>query len=154
MTLAGAAPRKVAAGAGALDDIVAGLPECERPSIEAPYDILVTGIGGTGVITIGALLGMAAHIEGLGVTVLDQTGLAQKNGAVMSHIRIAADAEAIHAVKIAAGRCALVLGCDAVVAASPDALRCIGRGTTRAVVNRRRLRSMPTPSSTARRCST
>ncbi len=135
VTLTGAAPRKVAAGANELDDIVADIPQPERPSLEAPYDILVTGIGGTGVITIGALLAMAAHIEGSGVTVLDQTGLAQKNGAVMSHIRIAADPEAIHAVKIADGGASLVLGCDAVVAASPDALGRIGRGTTRTVVN-------------------
>ena len=136
VTLSGAVPRKVAAGAGALQDIVAGIAPPERPSIEAPYDILVTGIGGTGVITIGALLAMAAHIEGSGVTVLDQTGLAQKNGAVMSHIRIAADPASIHAVKIAAGRASLVLGCDAVVAASSDALARIGQGTTRTVINR------------------
>ncbi len=136
VTLSGVAPRKVAAGVDELDEIAAGLPAPERPSIEAPYDILVTGIGGTGVITIGALIGMAAHMEGLGVTVLDQTGLSQKNGAVMSHIRIAADPASIHAVKLAAGRASLVLGCDAVVAASPDALAKIGSGATRAVVNR------------------
>ena len=136
VTLSGAVPRKAAASTDAFEDIVAGLAPPERPPIETPYDILVTGIGGTGVITIGALLAMAAHIEGNGVTVLDQTGLAQKNGAVMSHIRIAADPASIHAVKIAAGRAALVLGCDAVVAASPDALAKIGRGTTRTVINR------------------
>ncbi|MBL6941524.1 MAG: indolepyruvate ferredoxin oxidoreductase family protein, partial [Rhodospirillales bacterium] len=68
----------------------ADLPTPEQPSIDSPYSLVVTGIGGTGVVTIGALLGVAAHLEGKGVTVLDQTGLAQKNGAVMSHIRIAA----------------------------------------------------------------
>ncbi len=65
---------------------------CRRST--EPYGILVTGIGGTGVVTIGALLGMAAHLEGKGVTVLDMTGLAQKNGAVVSHVRIADDAGA------------------------------------------------------------
>jgi indolepyruvate ferredoxin oxidoreductase len=136
VTLSGVTPRKSAAGGGVAAEIVAGIPEPEHPSIDRPYDILVTGIGGTGVITIGALLSMAAHMEGKGVTVLDQTGLAQKNGAVMSHIRVAADPEAIHAVKIAAGRASLVLGCDAVVAASPEALARIGRGSTRTVINR------------------
>ncbi len=67
----------------------AGLPLPTLPSLDEPYGILVTGIGGTGVVTIGALLGMAAHIEGKGVAVLDMTGLAQKGGSVYSHIRIA-----------------------------------------------------------------
>ena len=65
--------------------------------------MLVTGIGGTGVVTIGALLGMAAHLEGKGVSVLDMTGLAQKNGAVVSHVRIADAPEQLHATRIAAG---------------------------------------------------
>ena len=65
------------------------LPEPALPSTAEPYGILVTGIGGTGVVTIGALLGMAAHLEGKGCSVLDMTGLAQKNGAVVSHVRIA-----------------------------------------------------------------
>ena len=68
------------------------LPEPARAAITEPYGIVVTGIGGTGVVTIGALLGMAAHLEGKGATVLDMTGLAQKNGAVVSHVRIADDA--------------------------------------------------------------
>ena len=87
-----------------------------RPLDEA-YGILVTGIGGTGVITVGALIGMAAHLEGKGCTVLDFTGLAQKNGAVMSHVRLAPKPEDLHAVRIAAGGADLVLGCDMVVAA-------------------------------------
>ena len=112
------------------------LPAPDRPELDEPWDILVTGIGGTGVVTIGAILGMAAHLENKGVTVLDQSGLAQKNGAVVSHIRIADAPEDLHAVRIAAGKARLLLGCDAVTAGGVDALGKLGRGRTRAVVNR------------------
>jgi indolepyruvate ferredoxin oxidoreductase len=104
-------------------------------TLERPYGILVTGIGGTGVITVGALLGMAAHLEGKGCTVLDFTGLAQKNGAVMSHVRLAPKPEDLHAVRIAAGESDLVLGCDMVVAASPAALATYETGRSYAVIN-------------------
>jgi hypothetical protein len=80
-----------------------GLPEPVRPATTEPYGILVTGIGGTGVVTIGALLGMAAHTEGKGTSVLDMTGLAQKNGAVVSHVRIADSPDQLYATRIAAG---------------------------------------------------
>ena len=117
------------------DDPFASLPmPAMRPLSEA-YGILVTGIGGTGVITVGALIGMAAHLEGRGCTVLDFTGLAQKNGAVMSHVRLAPSPEDLHAVRIAAGGANLVLGCDMVVAASPAALSRIEPGITKAVIN-------------------
>jgi indolepyruvate ferredoxin oxidoreductase len=117
------------------DDPFAALPmPTVRPLSEA-YGILVTGIGGTGVITVGALIGMAAHLEGKGCTVLDFTGLAQKNGAVMSHVRLAPKPEDLHAVRIAAGGANLVLGCDMVVAASPAALSRIEPGVTNAVIN-------------------
>jgi indolepyruvate ferredoxin oxidoreductase len=117
------------------DDPFASLPmPTMRPLAEA-YGILVTGIGGTGVITVGALIGMAAHLEGRGCTVLDFTGLAQKNGAVMSHVRLAPKPEDLHAVRIAAGGAHLVLGCDMVVAASPAALSRIEPGVTKAVIN-------------------
>ncbi|HWK45016.1 MAG TPA: indolepyruvate ferredoxin oxidoreductase family protein, partial [Stellaceae bacterium] len=106
------------------------------PSVETrPYSMLVTGVGGTGVVTIGALLGMAAHLEGRGVSVLDMTGLAQKGGAVYSHVRIARAPEAIHAVRVAAGGADVVIGCDMVVAGSLDSLSKIEKGHTRAVVN-------------------
>jgi indolepyruvate ferredoxin oxidoreductase len=111
------------------------LPVPALPGLDRPYGILVTGVGGTGVVTIGALLGMAAHLEGKGVSVLDMTGLAQKGGAVFSHIRIAAQPEDIAAVRIAAGGADLLLGCDALVAASADGLAKLQRGLTRAVVN-------------------
>ncbi|MTI73814.1 MAG: indolepyruvate ferredoxin oxidoreductase family protein [Stenotrophomonas sp.] len=86
-----------------------------RSDLSQPWNILITGVGGTGVVTIGALLGMAGHLEGKGATVLDQTGLAQKGGAVTTHIRIARAPADIHAVRIAAGEADLVLGCDMVV---------------------------------------
>jgi indolepyruvate ferredoxin oxidoreductase len=121
---------------GAAGTAVAALPAPELAALgEFPYGIVVTGIGGTGVVTIGALLGMAAHIEGKGVTILDQTGLAQKGGAVTSHIRIAAQPENIHAVRIAAGEADLILGCDLVVAASKDVLVKVRAGATRVIVN-------------------
>jgi indolepyruvate ferredoxin oxidoreductase len=126
------APRKIAAVAA---DPFAALPLPAPVPLAEPYGILVTGIGGTGVITIGALLGMAAHLEGKGCTVLDFTGLSQKNGAVMSHVRLAPQPEDIHAVRIAAGGARLLLGCDMVVAASPTALARIENGVTSAVIN-------------------
>ena len=135
VTLEGATLRRAKAEDGELYRLLGGLPSAEIPSLATPYDVLVTGIGGTGVITIGAILGMAAHIEGKGVSVLDQIGLAQKNGAVVSHIRFAQVPEALHAVRIATGRAALLLGCDAVVAAGTEALSKIGKGLTRVVVN-------------------
>ncbi len=111
------------------------LPEPTLPRLINPYGILVTGVGGTGVVTIGALLGMAAHIEGKGVSVLDMTGLAQKGGAVISHVRIGKAPEDLHAVRIAAGSADLVLGCDLVVAAGTDAVARMQPGHTRAVIN-------------------
>ncbi|MBN8428566.1 MAG: indolepyruvate ferredoxin oxidoreductase family protein [Xanthomonadales bacterium] len=96
--------------------LLASLPEPSiRSDLSQPWNILITGVGGTGVVTIGALLGMAGHLEGKGASVLDQTGLAQKGGAVTTHIRIARTPADIHAVRIAAGEADLVLGCDIVV---------------------------------------
>lgn len=111
------------------------LPLPRIPVITHPYSVLITGVGGTGVVTIGALLGMAAHIEGKGVTVLDMTGLAQKGGAVFSHVRIANRPEDLHAVRVAAGEANLVLGCDLVVAACDEAIAKMQTGVTRAVIN-------------------
>ena len=123
-----------AAGAG-LWDSGQDLPEPKRPALNEPYGILITGVGGTGVVTIGALLGMAAHIEGKGCSVLDMAGLAQKGGAVVSHVRIGAAPEDIHAVRISAGGARLLLGCDMVVAAGFETLSKLQPGMTYAVVN-------------------
>jgi indolepyruvate ferredoxin oxidoreductase len=106
------------------------------PSVaERPYGVLVTGIGGTGVVTIGAILGTAAHIEGKGVTVLDQLGMAQKGGAVISHVRFGATPEVLHAARLGAGGADLLLGCDLVVSASADALARLEPGGSRVIVN-------------------
>jgi indolepyruvate ferredoxin oxidoreductase len=111
-------------------------PAPSLPSVaDKPYGVLITGIGGTGVVTIGAIMGMAAHIEGKGATVLDQLGMAQKGGAVISHVRIGASPEALHAVRLGAGGADLLLGCDLVVSASADALARLEPGQSHAVVN-------------------
>src|SRR5499433_2956850 len=111
------------------------LPSPSVPLINHPYSIIVTGIGGTGVVTIGGILGMAAHLEGKGVGVIDMAGLAQKGGAVFSHMRIAERAEDIHAIRIAAGGADLVLGGDIVVAGNKKVLAAVKHGTTEMVVN-------------------
>lgn len=113
----------------------ADLPEPALPSLERPYNILVTGVGGTGIVTIGALLGMAAHLEDKGCSVMDMAGLAQKGGAVFSHVRIAANTDQIFATRLAAGSADLLLGCDIVVSASADAMATLQAGRSRAVIN-------------------
>ncbi|HEX6413469.1 MAG TPA: indolepyruvate ferredoxin oxidoreductase family protein [Burkholderiales bacterium] len=111
------------------------VPSPQIPSLAAPYGILVTGIGGTGVITIGQIIGVAAHVEGKGVTVLDMSGLAQKYGAVMSHVQIAASPDQMQATRIDTGGANLVLGCDLVVTASTESLAKMAPKRTRALVN-------------------
>ncbi len=114
VTIHGGGLKKRKPGSGKVD--FSALPQPNFASdLAQPWNILVTGIGGTGVVTIGALIGMAAHLESKGATVLDQTGLAQKGGAVTCHLRIAKTPADIHAVRIAAGEADLVLGCDMVV---------------------------------------
>jgi indolepyruvate ferredoxin oxidoreductase len=134
VTVRGATPRKLG-GLTANDSLFANLPEPKAQPLERPYGILVTGVGGTGVVTLGALLGMAAHLEGKGCTVLDISGLAQKNGAVMSHVRLAPQPEDLYAVRIASGGADVLLACDPVVAASPAALSRLQTGATKAVIN-------------------
>ncbi|MEX2311152.1 MAG: DUF6537 domain-containing protein, partial [Rhodospirillales bacterium] len=111
------------------------LPEPCPVDLSDPYNVVVTGIGGTGVVTIGAILGMAAHLEGKGISVLDVAGLAQKNGMVYSHLRFAATPHEIHAVRISAGGADLLLGCDLVSAGDAETLAKLRAGNTRAVVN-------------------
>jgi indolepyruvate ferredoxin oxidoreductase len=111
------------------------LPQPALPSTEQPFGILVTGVGGTGVVTVGQILAMAAHIEGKGCSVLDMTGLAQKGGAVMSHVRLADKQEDIHSTRVGTGAADLVIGCDEIVTASRDALSRMGEGRTWAAVN-------------------
>ena len=113
----------------------AALPEPSVPLINHPYSIIVTGVGGTGIVTIGGIIGMAAHLEGKGVGVIDMAGLAQKGGAVYSHIRIANTPDEIHAIRVAAGGADLVLGGDIVVVGNKKVLGAIKPGQTRVVVN-------------------
>jgi indolepyruvate ferredoxin oxidoreductase len=113
----------------------APLAEPQLPQLGAPYGILVTGIGGTGVITIGQILAMAAHLEGKAASVLDMSGLAQKGGPVMSHVKIAPRAEDLHAARIGTGDAQLVVGCDLVVTAGAEALDKMSAARSRAVVN-------------------
>ena len=111
------------------------LPVPSQPLTNHPYGIIVTGVGGTGIVTIGAIIGMAAHLEGKGAGVIDMAGLAQKGGAVFSHIRIANTPEEIHAIRVAAGGADLVLGGDIVVLGSKKLLGAIKPGHTWMIVN-------------------
>lgn len=111
------------------------LPEPTLPATELPYGIVLAGVGGTGVTTLGAILGMAAHIEDKGASVLDMTGLAQKFGAVITHIQVADNPTRIHAARIAAGGASLVIGCDLVVAASNDSMVKVDQGKAHAIIN-------------------
>ena len=134
VTVHGGALRK-GAGVSREDAALPELPEPSVPGLDRPHEIIVTGVGGTGVITIGALLGMAAHLESKGCSVLDQTGLAQKGGAVVSHVRIAARPGDITTTRIANGAANLVLGCDVVVTAGADTRATMRAGKTAVVVN-------------------
>ena len=118
----------------AAESLFAALPEPAFPELRDPYGIMVTGIGGTGVVTIGAIVGMAAHMEGKGFGALDMAGLAQKGGAVWSHLQIARHAEAIKTVRLGSGGAKLVLGCDMVVSASQKTMDTTREGT-RMIVN-------------------
>ena len=134
VTVTGGTPKKAKTGKRAHDNFAA-LPEPALASCAVPYNILINGIGGTGVITIGALLGMAGHLEGKGVSVLDMTGMSQKNGSVSSHVRIAVTSEAICAQRIATGEADLVLGCDMLTSGAHDAISKMRAGRTHAVIN-------------------
>ena len=116
-----------------LDAAIAALPVPVSASSERPFSLLITGIGGSGVVTLGALIGMAAFLEGKGCSVLDVAGLAQRNGPVTSHIRVADRQQDIFATRIV--KADLVLGCDIVVAASDDVAEKMQAGDTRAVIN-------------------
>ncbi|MDC8759176.1 indolepyruvate ferredoxin oxidoreductase family protein [Janthinobacterium fluminis] len=104
-----------------------------------PFEILVAGVGGTGVVTLGALVTMAAHLEGKGASTLDFMGFAQKGGAVMSHLRIAASPAALNQVRIDLRQADAILACDLVVGSMPDALAVMRHGHTRVVANEREI---------------
>lgn len=134
VTVQGGKLKKSKAGIAIQDDFPE-LADPVLPECEVAYNILINGIGGTGVITIGALIGMASHLEGKGVSVLDMTGMAQKNGSVTSHIRITAHPGILRAQRIATGEANLVLGCDMLTTGAFDAISKMRPGRTRAIVN-------------------
>lgn len=116
-------------------DAVATMPPPVAADSEVPYSVLLAGIGGTGIVTMGALLGMAAHLQGKGVTVLDVAGLAQKNGPVTSHVRVYDHTEDVHATRIEAGGADVVIGADIVVASGQECISKVAEGKTALVVN-------------------
>ena len=132
VTVHGAKPRK----ARKADAAAPASPEpVMRELTDRPYSIVVTGVGGTGVVTIGAILGMAAHLEGKGCGMIDMAGLAQKGGAVFSHVKLAKTPDGIHAIRVAAGDADLVLGCDLVVSGAKTVLASMHGARTGVVVN-------------------
>ncbi|MFN4098733.1 MAG: indolepyruvate ferredoxin oxidoreductase family protein [Pararhodobacter sp.] len=140
VTVEGAERRKPAPQARPeIEAALASLPLPDLPIAES-WDLLVTGVGGTGVVTVGQIIAMAAHLEGRGVSVLDFTGFAQKFGPVLSYLRLARTPGALTQVKIDAASADALIGCDIVVSTSPKASTCLNP-QTRAVVN---LAEMPT----------
>ena len=124
--------RRAPAGVGDLGD----LPEPKsRPALDKPYNVAVGGVGGTGVLTIGALLGMAAHIEGKASMILDMSGLAQKGGAVLSHVRLSEHTADVTCSRIVTGTADLVLAADEVVAASKETITLCESSRTTGVIN-------------------
>ncbi len=131
VTIRGARPRSSMAVAPDLPD----LPSPILPEIERTHNLIITGIGGTGVVTIGAILSTAAHLDGRGAGMIEMAGLAQKGGAVTIHCRIADSPADISAIRVARGEAHCLLGGDLVVTAHDDVLDAAGRGNTRAVIN-------------------
>lgn len=131
VTVEGAQLRKTATRSIDIPD----LPLPQLPMINGTHNIVVTGVGGTGVVTIGAILAMAAHIDGKGAGMMEMAGLAQKGGAVHIHCRIANDASDINAIRVATGECDALIGGDLVVSAGSKTLGLTVTGRTRAVVN-------------------
>ena len=128
--------RRTKSGAGLdIDAMVQGLPLPDLLALTTPYNLLVTGVGGTGVVTVGALVSMAAHLEGKGSSVLDFTGFAQKFGTVLGYVRIAATPGDVQQVRIDQGAADAVIGCDMVVSSAPKASAHYRHGT-RIVLNR------------------
>ncbi|MEP5764969.1 MAG: indolepyruvate ferredoxin oxidoreductase family protein [Halieaceae bacterium] len=127
---------KTRGGGAAADEVVFDpLPEPELCDLDKPWNAVVTGVGGTGVLTVTALVAMAAHVEGKGCATMNQTGLAQKFGAVVSHVRVARNQEDIKAVRIPAGEADLLVGCDLAVAASYESLGKVNLQRSNAVIN-------------------
>ncbi len=134
VSLRGAKPAKRAVGLAGLQPLIDALPEPTPIATSDGFSMLVTGIGGTGVLTVGAILGMAAQIEGKAVKVLDMTGMAQKGGGVMSHVRFADDVADIPSARLGPGQTDLLIACDLIVASGPDVARTL-RPDSRVIAN-------------------
>jgi indolepyruvate ferredoxin oxidoreductase len=137
VTVHGGAPRKAAkptSAQPAAPEWTAALPEPQLPALTALHSVLVGGIGGTGVVTIGQTLAMAAHLEGAYSSNLDVTGLSQKYGAVHSHVRFAPQPEMLHATRIGAGEAHTMIGCDLIVAVSDESMSRLDAAHSAAVV--------------------
>jgi indolepyruvate ferredoxin oxidoreductase len=134
VSLRGAKPAKRAADISGLDRLIKQLPAPAIVDVSDSYSMLVTGIGGTGVLTVGAILGTAAHMEGISAKVLDMTGMAQKGGGVMSHVRFSRDAERIPSARLGIGQTDLLVACDLIVASGPDVVKTL-RPDTRVAAN-------------------
>lgn len=134
VTVHGAKIRK-AEGISGRKDPLDGVPEPSLYPLDNGWSGIIDGVGGTGVVTIGAILGMAAHLENKGCGMIDMAGLAQKGGAVFSHVRIANTPDDIHAIRISAGKADLILGCDLVVSGAKKVLAAVRHGHTTFVAN-------------------
>ncbi|RZL65660.1 MAG: indolepyruvate ferredoxin oxidoreductase family protein [Variovorax sp.] len=121
---------RAAGGAG-----LSPLPAAALPSVERGYNVVLAGIGGTGIVTVGAILAQAALMDGLQASVLDLTGMAQKYGAVMSHLRIATAGYRLPSSRLSTGEADLVIGCDLIVTAGQEALSKMAHGRSKVVVN-------------------
>ena len=140
VSVIGGEKKRPAQSAGSLPSQIGGTLETVNTGIEQPYSIILTGVGGTGVVTIGAIVGMAAHIARMGCSVLDMAGLAQKGGAVTSHIILTPHPDEITATHIADGGSDLLLGCDVVSAAAQETRVKLSRQTT-SIINTYRMMS-------------
>lgn len=131
VTIEGAKPKKAATAQLDLPD----MPEADFGPITGTHNVVITGVGGTGVVTIGAILAMAAHVDGKGAGMMEMAGLAQKGGAVHIHCRLAENPSDISAIRVATGECDALIGGDLVVSAGAKTLGLLRPGSARAVVN-------------------
>ncbi|MFN4005716.1 MAG: indolepyruvate ferredoxin oxidoreductase family protein [Hylemonella sp.] len=135
VTVEGGQLKKKARAQASAAQVPTDLPEPQLPPAATPYGIVVAGVGGTGVITIGQLLGMAAHLEGKGIVTQDAAGLAQKGGATWSHVLIADRPDAICTTRVGMAAADLVLGCDPIVTAGSETALRLRAGRTRVALN-------------------
>ena len=135
ITVEGGQLKKKAQAQAASPFTLGPLPEPTLPNTHQPWGAVVAGVGGTGVITIGQLLGMAAHLEGRGIVTQDSAGLAQKGGSTWAHVYIADRQEDIRTTRVSMAAADLILGCDPIVSASKETVQRMRAGRTRVALN-------------------